>query len=255
MLSHEIPQKMVRLIALAMDDVFASSNDPLWDPVNLPEPLRVVWAIEKGQGVIDNGGLGYFFENDWPDKPPYSLFVDAFKAVGATEAADCLAEAVRCFPFPDPHLDFEARRTHMNKTQEASADGYDIFDKLGSRIMDLGGDTSLKLAAYIESNRAHFPSVPPKGVVDTETVHTIVNSDQDQRVVFHKYIIGREGFRIDLERQTENGWEWHDSWGTNHPDSLPLTIKWAEYCVPWLKDHQLKNTTTEQNADSGNPHS
>src|SRR5580658_6853523 len=70
---------------------------------NLPIPLRTLILVHNAQGIIDNGGLQYFFESDFVEKPPYSLFVNAYRLIGATEAADALASAVQLFPFSNPH--------------------------------------------------------------------------------------------------------------------------------------------------------
>jgi hypothetical protein len=78
-------------------------------PDKLQPPVRTVVLVHAAQGIIDNGGLQYFFESDFPGQPPYSVFVDAYRAIGADEEASALAEAVKLFPFADPHR-FQTRR-------------------------------------------------------------------------------------------------------------------------------------------------
>ena len=58
------------------------------DVTRLSEPHRTVVVIHAAQGIIDNGGLIYFFESDWPGTPPYSVFSDAYRRIGKTDAAD-----------------------------------------------------------------------------------------------------------------------------------------------------------------------
>jgi len=77
--------------------------------LRLPEHLQTVAIIYSAQGIIDNGGLRYFFENDFPDNPPYSVFVEAYKRIGSKGAAKDLLDAVKSFPFEDPHLKDEER--------------------------------------------------------------------------------------------------------------------------------------------------
>jgi hypothetical protein len=140
----------------AMETVYADSSQDNWSPYKLTRPLFVAWAVEKAQGITDNGGLQYFFENDWPDNPPYSIFINAFREIGAREAADCLQKAVDNFPFPNPHLDYEKRREHLEKSRSA-ADEYDsIIDQLGDRMMDLSDDTYAKLETYIKQHQKYF---------------------------------------------------------------------------------------------------
>jgi hypothetical protein len=38
------------------------------DPRRLSEPARTLVLVYGAQGVIDNGGFRYFFENDWPGR-------------------------------------------------------------------------------------------------------------------------------------------------------------------------------------------
>ena len=79
------------------------------DPDKLPPPVRVVVLVHAVQGIVDNGGLQYFFESDFPGTPPYSVFVDAYRTIGADSEAQALADAVKLFPFENPHR-FQARR-------------------------------------------------------------------------------------------------------------------------------------------------
>lgn len=114
-------------------------------------PLKqVVLVVMGAQGVIDNGGFQYFYEADWPNKPPYSLFINAFKEIGANKVADCIAESVELFPFPNPHLAVDARNVFLDSQGEGSQ-----FEILADRVMELHEDTMSKLAAYI---RKHQPA-------------------------------------------------------------------------------------------------
>jgi hypothetical protein len=79
------------------------------DPDKLPPAVRTVVLVPAAQGIIDNGGLQYFFESDFPGQPPYSVFVEAYRAIGADAEARALADAVQLFPFANPHK-FQRRR-------------------------------------------------------------------------------------------------------------------------------------------------
>jgi hypothetical protein len=75
----------------------------------LADPLQHVLRVVSAQGVLDNGGYRYFFESDWPDRPPYSHFVLSYQAIGCHAAANDLERVVATFPFPNPHLNAAAR--------------------------------------------------------------------------------------------------------------------------------------------------
>ncbi len=84
-------------------------NEAHGDISRLTLPVQTVAMIDTAQGIIDNGGLEYFYESDFPGTPPYSFFVEAYRRIGAEAAASCLEASVRMFPFPEPHL-HEAKR-------------------------------------------------------------------------------------------------------------------------------------------------
>ena len=90
----------------------------------LPPPVRTVLLVHAAQGIIDNGGLQYFFEADFPGRPPYALFVDAYRAIGADEEADALAAAVKLFPFRDPHQFRHRRNRVLDSFADAKRGGH-----------------------------------------------------------------------------------------------------------------------------------
>ena len=158
MRSFEIPDGTSKIIDWASKDVYRDQDSPSWSPYNRGEQLLTVWAIEQAQGIIDNGGFQYFFENDWPENPSYSVFVDAFRRIGAQEAADCLQDAVELFPSTSPHLDYQMRRSYMDALRAKEGGRESVIDKLGDRVIDLGGDTFIRLARYISAHIDSFPT-------------------------------------------------------------------------------------------------
>jgi hypothetical protein len=119
------------------------------NPRRLDVPDQTIIAVYGAQGVIDNGGFQYFFENNWPGRPPYSFFSDAYRRIGAPDAARRIDKAVSMFPFPRPQLSQRRRRAFMRSLPEPQA-----FDRL-DRVC---GDASIwrKLEQYV---RAHAKSV------------------------------------------------------------------------------------------------
>lgn len=78
-------------------------------------PVRTVAVISTAQGMINNGGLQYLFECDFPHEPPYSIFVDAYHEIGAQDEANALAAAVKLFPFAEPHKFLERRLAFLDQ--------------------------------------------------------------------------------------------------------------------------------------------
>jgi len=128
----------------ARDAVFARFEAAGEDPARLPETDQTVVAVYGAQGVIDNGGLKFFFENDWPGSPPYSLFVEAYRRIGAAGVAGLLERAVSRFPFAEPHQHQELRREFMESLDESD----DFFGEAAC------GDTLVweRLEEYVRDN-------------------------------------------------------------------------------------------------------
>ena len=99
-----------QLSDIAFQQMDANGNDL----TQLDEPYRTVAIIYGAQGIIDNGGLCYFFENDWFNNPPYSTFADAYERIGRIEGAEAIRNAVASFGFDYPELDFTRRRAYMD---------------------------------------------------------------------------------------------------------------------------------------------
>src|SRR3954453_11482867 len=91
------------------------AGTPLSD---FPWPARVLVLIMSAQGILDNGGLVYFFENDWPGNSPSSLFEDAYRTIGADTVADAIAATAPAFELPEPHRDCPARRAWLDQHRE-----------------------------------------------------------------------------------------------------------------------------------------
>jgi hypothetical protein len=86
-----------------------------------------------------------------------------------------------------------------------------------------------------------FGRCPRCGATETEIADVITRADQNERVVFHRYVVDYHrfiGYRIDLEVFRDGAWGVKSRWNTNFPDSLPRTIEWAERYVPWLRNEK-----------------
>jgi len=93
---------------------------------NLEEPHRTVALVFSAQGVIDNGGLIYFFESDWPGNPPYALFADAYRRIGCAAAAHAILQAANSFGVLHPEQDQAVRNAFMERFSQP--DCHDIWE-------------------------------------------------------------------------------------------------------------------------------
>jgi hypothetical protein len=110
-----------------------------------------VAILYSEQAIIDNGGFQYLFENDLPSQLPYLNVVEAYRRIGAHEAADRLQKAIAMFPFENPHLHQEERLKFMETLEEESE-----FFELGDQVC---GDKKVwaDLESYAKTNAASFP--------------------------------------------------------------------------------------------------
>jgi hypothetical protein len=118
----------------------------------LPLPLQTLLLIESAQGIIDSGGLEFFYEADFPNNPPYALFVDAYRRIGADAAASCIEATALMFPFEEPHLFEELRQLWLERLRlEAGGE----FARLSAAV---SGDASVwtRLADYVARHRGAF---------------------------------------------------------------------------------------------------
>lgn len=121
----------------------------------LPEAVQTMVVIDTAQGIIDNGGLEYFYESDFPGCPPYSFFVETFRRIGAESVASCIEESSRMFPFADPHLHETKRQKWLESVKHDEAHP---FVHLSRRAC---GDESVfrKLAEYVVLHRDAYGAV------------------------------------------------------------------------------------------------
>jgi len=99
------------------------------DPSKLELPLQTVAVLYAVQPIIENGGFRYLFETDMPFCPPYSTFSDAYRRIGATQAAEFLDRAVAMFPFEKPHQQQQKRLDFMDSLEE----DHEMFE-LGDQV-------------------------------------------------------------------------------------------------------------------------
>lgn len=121
----------------------------------LPEPMRTVVIVDTAQGIIDNGGLEYFFESDFPHNPPYSLFVEAFRRIGADAVSTCIELSADMFPFPHPHLHEAQRQQWIDSIKNNEAHAFVLLSRKAC------GDEVVykKLAEFVDRNRDAFGAV------------------------------------------------------------------------------------------------
>lgn len=122
------------------------------DVESLPLPVQTLLRVEAAQSIIESGGLAFFYDADFPGQPPYTVFVEAYRRIGADEAADCIEAASMLFPFEEPQL-FEPLRQLL--LERFVADPRHPFARLSARLdQDLGVWTCLM--RYVDDHAEAF---------------------------------------------------------------------------------------------------
>ncbi len=118
------------------------------EPFALDNPFRTVLLVNGSQGVIDNGGLDYFYEQHH-EFAEIQAVIDAYREIGANAAADRLAASLQCFP-PDTK-DPESRMEFVSMRRLSG-------DKLDQLSNEICGDGMVwrKLNAYIADHFEAF---------------------------------------------------------------------------------------------------
>ena len=132
-------------LELASELAFARLEEVGGDLPKLEEPYRTVATIVSAQGVIDDGGLRYFFENDWPGQPPYSVICDAYRRIGACAQADAIGAAAELFACAEPERDARRRLELLSGP---------IGQQIEELDEQLASDAWRLLSEYVEANRA-----------------------------------------------------------------------------------------------------
>jgi len=106
---------MTALLEAAQDEAFRRLAAVGGDLARLPLPARTLVLVTSAQGVLDNGGLAYFFSGDFPGAPSYDEFVAAYRRIGAEVPAQRLEAAVARFPFDRPQRRLAERRRWIER--------------------------------------------------------------------------------------------------------------------------------------------
>ena len=95
-----------------------------------PLTHKVVILVYSAQGIIDNGGFEYFFENPFEGNPDYQCFVKSFFQIGAIECSEAIKKAIK-----------------LNALEENSK-----FTELDHILYENSEENYNKLRAYVENN-------------------------------------------------------------------------------------------------------
>ena len=136
------------LLESASDLAFNKLKEVGGDPRNLPTPLQTVAVVIAAHGVLENGGLRHFFENDWPGNPPYNMFASAYERIGAGDFASAIRAFEGMFPMPTPEQYDEGRCAFMDEDYATS--------ELSTLDKQCTSDVWAQLASYVEMHRESF---------------------------------------------------------------------------------------------------
>jgi hypothetical protein len=142
-----MPEKS--LLDKAAEAVYRDLDFVGGDPFRLSPEVQPIAILYTVQAIVDNGGFRYLFENDY--EQPYSVFAEAYRKIGATDAAEKLERAVARFPFENPHANRDGRIEFMDSVDES-----DELFLLGDEVC---GDERIwqLMEEYVRNRPGSFP--------------------------------------------------------------------------------------------------
>ena len=124
------------------------------DISKLPEVTKPIALLYMFQGMVDNGGFRYPLGFDFPGTS-CTDFVDAYRSIGAQEAAAALEQAVAMFPFPASGSDATARNQFFASFKDIDEFEHSEFNQLSDRVC--GDETIWKLMdEYVAKHNKDF---------------------------------------------------------------------------------------------------
>ena len=110
----------------------------------------VVYLV-AATGIIENGGLRYFYENDFPDGVSHAEIAECYRNIGMEKVAELIEKSAACFPAGHPQPELDARNEFLN---DASLN--DAFDSIDADLFSETTRFEKKIAAYIRNNLEYF---------------------------------------------------------------------------------------------------
>lgn len=112
---------------------------------------KPVIYLVAATGIIENGGLRYFYENYFPDGVLHAEIAGCYRNIGMEKVAELIEKSAACFPAGHPQPELDARNEFL----------YDVglndaFDKIDADLFSETAYFEKKMAAYIRNNIEYF---------------------------------------------------------------------------------------------------
>lgn len=113
----------------------------------LSEAQKPVVYLVTAQGIIENGGLRYFLESDFPHGVSHAEVAACFRNIGMTKAHEIILSSLEIFPDFKPQADLAMRSELLESDNSAASLG-----RLDAQIFSEMASFEKILANYIRSN-------------------------------------------------------------------------------------------------------
>jgi hypothetical protein len=108
---------------------------------SLTEAEQVVLSVWHASGIIENGGLQYFYEQDIDS----DTVAAAYETIGCSECAEVLRLSLSLFPEP-------VARAGRDERVRFAEDNREMFERLNDRFWELDTGMQQQLAQYIRNH-------------------------------------------------------------------------------------------------------
>lgn len=136
---------------------YVMEND--FDPVTATEPERALIYLVTAYGILGNGGLRYFFENDFEDSVSHQEVITFFSKIGNDNTAEILLKAINLFPDGVVPSDLGERSVLLDNLFNLDKNEEKIEELEKKLFLSMESDMK-NLATYIRHNQSEFDSNP-----------------------------------------------------------------------------------------------
>jgi hypothetical protein len=114
---------------------------------NLSEAQKPVVYLVTAHGIMENGGLRYFLESDFPDHVSHDEVAKCYVSIGMPKAYEIIKSSFRIFPGSTPPSDLPLRSRLLESEHSAA-----VIEKLDADFFSQAEGFEHALATYIRAN-------------------------------------------------------------------------------------------------------
>ena len=147
--------KIFRLVQLSDEELIKQVHERLMPrQPDFSDTDKPVIYLVAATGIIENGGLRYFYENDFPDGVSHAEIAGCYRNIDMEKVAQLIEKSVAYFPSGHPQPDLDIRNNFLD-----AASLNEALDGIDADLFSETAHFEKKMAAYIRKNIAYFSMI------------------------------------------------------------------------------------------------